>query len=248
MRAHAHLAVRRGPDDRTVIARCFAEAPLLMRETPADRSGTCVHLVGGAAGPLGGDELDICVDVDDGADLTIRSVAASLAQPGADGRTSHAAVTVRVGEAATLDWWPEPLVSVRGSDHEMRAAVAITPTSVLRWVDEVCLGRAGEGGGRLVSRQRIEIGGVPLVTHDLHFGAAGSPGTHGRGRVAITGLVHGPPAQPSATRLDAGIRAARFPIDARTTVWIALGDHHEQLRTALADLGLDRRSSLRPTT
>ena len=245
MQASAELIVGRGRGSRSVVMRMFAEAPLLLRQTSADDDpDLCVHLVGGAAGPLGGDRLHTHVEVADDATVVIRSVAASLAQPGSVDEPSRSSVAVDVGERSVLDWWPEPLVSVRGSRHHLTTEVVLAATASLRWVDEVCLGRAQEPSGELLVRQRIVAAGVPVAAHGLTFGphdaVIGGTGVHGPARAAITGLVRGPTALPSASQLSDRVRAARFPIDARTTMWIALGDHHEQLRRVLAQLGLDR--------
>ena len=56
-------------------------------------------------------------DGGEGAAVTVRSVGATMVHPGAAGDGSTLEIDVSVGAGATLDWWPEPTVSVRGSDH-----------------------------------------------------------------------------------------------------------------------------------
>jgi len=83
MRATARItAVADGGRTRLVTLR--SEPPILVRRTgPRHADGEVeVHLVGGAAGPLGGDRLRVEVTVGPGARLCVRTVAASLALPG----------------------------------------------------------------------------------------------------------------------------------------------------------------------
>ena len=68
MRAVARVVAE--PDGRggTRLARLRSQAPLILRGTPES-----VYLVGGAGGPLGGDDLTIEIDVRPGAELTVRA-------------------------------------------------------------------------------------------------------------------------------------------------------------------------------
>lgn len=243
MRARSEVVVGVGPDGRTRVEVLRAEAPLLLRESHASLrdqpDAPLVQLVGGAAAPLGGDDLALDVAVGAGAAVVVRSVAATYAQPSTVPARSELVTTARIGAGGRLDWWPEPLVSVRGSDHVATTVVCAEAGSVVRWVDEVVLGRHGESGGRLVVRQRIEVGGHPVCVHDATFDPDDtSAGRHGDARVAITGIVHGLPSATAASIVRSGARAARLPVDDRTVAWVALGDDREQLHAALAELGL----------
>ena len=128
-------------------------------------------MVGGAAGPLGGDHLELRVHIGAGATVVFRSVGATMIQPGATGDRSTTDVHVTVGAGASLDWWPEPTVSVAGSDHRTVTLIELAETSVLRWVDELSLGRHNESSGALAMRQRVEIEGRVVVDHETAFGS-----------------------------------------------------------------------------
>ena len=65
-----------------------SDGPLALRETPRG-----VYLVGTAAGPLGGDDLALDIDVGPGACLVIRSAAAMLLLPGPEGGESALRIT-----------------------------------------------------------------------------------------------------------------------------------------------------------
>jgi urease accessory protein len=126
-----------------------------------------VYLVGGAAGPLGGDVLDLRIDVRAGATLRLRAVAASVALPGRDGRESVLEVTATVAAGARLEFLPEPTVAAAGARHrtEMRVRLAAGAALVLR--DEVILGRHGERGGSCRTRLHVDLAGRPLLRHEL---------------------------------------------------------------------------------
>src|SRR5918997_5078993 len=110
MRADAVLRA-----DGTRLTTLHGEPPLLLRPTGTAADGaTVVHLVGGAAGPLAGDRLSLTVDLDAGANVELRSVAATVALPGRTDDWSTLTVTVRLGPGSTLRWLPEPVIAAAG--------------------------------------------------------------------------------------------------------------------------------------
>lgn len=142
-----------------------SEAPLLLRPTP-----TGLHLLGGAAGPVGGDRLRLDVEVAAGAMLTIRSVAASIALPGPTGAVSTLAVTVSVAAGGSLEWLPDPLVAATGCRHRIEVRLAIEPGGRVVWREELVAGRHGELGGSVASHLSIEVGGMPLLRQSVGVG------------------------------------------------------------------------------
>ncbi len=74
-----------------------------------------MHLVSSAATPLGGDTIAIRVVVEPGARLTVRTVAATIALPGATTVESHATWELEVAGALDLD--PEPTIVAATSRH-----------------------------------------------------------------------------------------------------------------------------------
>lgn len=221
MLARARLSTE-ARDGRTVATVTRSEAPLLLRATPRP-DHLDVHLVGGAAGPLGGDDLGLDVSIGAGSVVRVRSVAAQLAQPDPRGRSSVAVTEVEVADGADVDWHPEPLISVAGSDHRMTTVLRVSSSVHLRWTDTIVLGRTGEPPGRVASRLRLEVDGVVALDHDLVAGLARTggdrdplrgPGANGRARVLTSTLLVGPtaPSDARAEVLDDGTRAATFPL------------------------------------
>ena len=135
-----------------------------------------------------------------------------------------------VGDDASLDWHPEPLVSVRGSDHLVETTVALSDTARLRLVDELVLGRTGEKPGRIRLRCRVTRNGVALLAHDLDLGngSAGwdSAAVMGGARALISSLCVGPDAATTSsvvTDADDGSRAAWMPLERDAALLLAVG-------------------------
>jgi urease accessory protein len=171
MKAHARVVACRDAAGATVLAELRGEAPLLPRATGA-RGGPVaeVHLVGGAAGPLGGDELVLSLVVGPGASLVLRTVAASVALPGPRSQRSTLTVEATVAKGGSLCYLPEPTVAAAGCDHLILSTVELAADAQLRWREELVAGRHGEAGGDLTLRTRVRRAGAPLYHQDLAVG------------------------------------------------------------------------------
>lgn len=151
-----------------------------------------------------------------------------------------AAVIATLGEGATLDAWPEPLVSVTGSHHTLDVQVDLAHDATVRWVDEVVMGRHEEPSGTVVLRQRITSAGrVVAVSHlTLGEGAPRSFGANGPFRVAASAV--GRCDEPSQVVVEEGVRAVRCQLGDGWSTWTAVATRHSPLRRGLATLGLER--------
>lgn len=192
MLAHAVL-VAETRQGRLSLPVLRSDPPILLRPT-----GDTVHLVGGSAGPLGGDRLQLDVTVRRRACLRLRSAAASVVLPGASASSLHLTVTVEPG--GHLDWHPEPAVSVAGGSHEQVVDVELQGDATMEWTETVVLGRSGEPSGDWQSRMRVVRDGT-VVTHQQldvgpsHLGSDGPAVMNGR-RVSATRLIVGRTARP----------------------------------------------------
>lgn len=206
MRAAATVVAERGTRTRTRCTTLRSSPPISLHDTPDG-----LHIVGSAAGPLGGDDVHLDITVADGASLTIRSVAAQVVLPGPRGGPSTSSITATVGEGATLRWLPQPLVLAEGCDHRTTVALSLGATATLVWRDEIVLGRSGEAGGSALQRLCVDRAGSPLLRNDLALGprwpgAAGPAGSGGATAIS-TLLVVGYPTLPLES--DPSVRAAR---------------------------------------
>jgi urease accessory protein len=196
MRASACLTdARSSRDDRSRITRLRSDPPLVLRSTNPDgsepprswelpgRMPVRVSLAAGAAGPVGGDDLRLAIDVERGAALVLRTVAATLALPGPHGLPSRSEVVVRIAEDGILSWLPGPLIAARGCDHHEAITVALGPGARLLLREELLLGRHGELPGAIRRRLRVCLGDQPVLDQELALG----PETPGWDGPAVTG-------------------------------------------------------------
>jgi urease accessory protein len=201
LHAQARVVAEAGPAG-TVLTELRGGGPLALRRTDPGQ----VHLVGAAAGPLGGDRWRIEVHVGANATLRVRSAAASVALPGPDGAASRLDVTATVAPGGVLDWAPEPLVSAAGARHTTYARVDLADGAGLRWREELVCGRYGEETGSARSFLTVSHGGRPLLVHDLATGpdAPGwdSPAVLGSARAAGTLVLAGTCCPPPPTAQD----------------------------------------------
>jgi urease accessory protein len=165
---------------RTRLVTLRSEPPILVRRTgPRHADGEVeVHLVGGAAGPLGGDRLRIEVSVGPGARLCVRSVAASLALPGPRGAQSILDIQASVAAGGSLRWLPEPLIAARSCDHLSRSLVELADDAALTWREELVCGRHAEEPGNVSLDSSVRLAGRTLVRQEVAVGprAAGWAG------------------------------------------------------------------------
>jgi urease accessory protein len=233
MRATARIVAE--PDGRggTRLTELYGEVPLLVRQTGPGE----VHLVGGAAGPLGGDDLAIDVHVAAGARLVVRTVAASVALPGAGQSRTRVTATVH----GRLEWRPEPVVATHRCDHLTQSLVELGPSASLVWREEVVCGRHGEAPGDLTVSTRVRRDGRPLFSQDLAVGprapAWAGPAVLGGHRTAGSLLVVDPEwarsGRPPA-RVDGD--AALMPLAGPAVVVTAVAPDAHELRRTLEKL------------
>lgn len=233
MRAVARVVAE--PDGRggTRLARLRSEAPLVLRATPE-----AVYLVGGAGGPLGGDDLAVEIEVGPGADLTVRSAAASVAQPGHRPGPSRLRVRADVGAGGTLRWMPEPLVAAAGCDHRMDATLDVAGTGRVVWWEELVLGRHRQPSGTLTSRLHVDVDGAPLLRHEVGLGPgyphAAGPAIVGAARavgsVLLVNPLRGPDRMPTTAT---GPTAAVLALDGPGVQVVALAPDALALRRML---------------
>lgn len=233
MIAHARITAEADAKGITRLTQLRSESPLLLRSTP-----DALYLVGGAAGPLGGDDLTLEIDVGECAALTVRSAAASLALPGAAGSRSHLVVTASVKAGGRLSWLPEPTIAATGCNHRIRARVELDPGATLIWREELILGRIGERPGRLSSRMDCELGNSPLLRNELLVGPE-APGWDGPAVLgtakAVGSILFSSPRllQDKPRPRITGTTGVLLPLSGPALLFSALADDPVDLRRAL---------------
>ena len=212
MKAFSRVVAERDSLGGTRLTVLHSESPLLLRRTgPAT-----VHLVGGGAGPLRGDDLRLDIAVGPGASLEIRSVAAQLALPGRDHLPpSRFEITASVAAGGTLRWRPEPMIAAAGCDHHTITRVDVAEGGTLLWRDDLVCGRHHEDSGNVRLDTTIRYAGSTLYRHDLSVGPA-APGWSG------PAVLGGSVSSPGAT-VPGGGRALGTIVFAPATLPAASG-------------------------
>lgn len=163
--------------------------PISLRETPDG-----LFLLASGAGPVGGDDLRLEIDVRDRASLVIRSAAASMVLPGPSGAPSSLQVCAHVSGA--LRWEPEPTILVAACHHRATTTIDLAAGATLRWKEVVVLGRHDEVTGSLLQRLHVDRAGAPLLRTELPVGPrwpgadgpAGTDGAHVVSSLLVVGL------------------------------------------------------------
>ncbi|MEU8074640.1 urease accessory protein UreD [Catellatospora citrea] len=233
MRALARIVAEADGRGGTRLARLRGEPPLQLRHTPDGSATATVHLIGSAAGPLGGDDLRIEIEVGEGAALCVRSVAASIALPGRDGAPSRTTVTATVAAGGELRWLPEQLVAAAGCRHQATSTVELAGGARLWWREELVCGRHDERPGDAVVSTAVDYDGGPLLRQSLTIGP-GTPGWDGPavlGGARATGslLVVDPAAVPTRP-VVLGATAVRMPLTGPATLVSATAPDAHVLR------------------
>jgi urease accessory protein len=175
---------------RTSAAGGLLRAQLV--RAPADRCR--IGLLATTALLLGGDEVDLSVEVGPGATLELFDVAGTVAYHGR-GRPSGWRVRAVVHEGARLRWSGEPFVVSSGADvvRTLELDLAEDARAVLR--ETLVLGRAGELGGRLRNRTVVRRAGREVLVEDQRLDPQERrlPGLLGDNRVIDTVLALGVP-------------------------------------------------------
>jgi urease accessory protein len=219
------VVARPGPGGRTVLPVVRASGQLAVRRT----GPTTVHLVATAFGPLGGDDAEVVLVVEEGARLTVHSVAAAVALPAREGdRPSVQRVHATVGGA--LELAPEPTVVAAGAHHRAELLAELADGATLTATEQVLLGRAGEQPGRWTGTTRVERAGRPLLHTTIGLGpgaAAWLPPVAPRAYAATVSV--GEPL-PVATGDD----AVRLPLDGGWTATAWGTELHRVVRSLAA--------------
>ena len=168
--------------------------PLRPQLVSADVGRCRVALLATTALLLGGDTVELEVEVRSGACLDLFDVAGTVAY---SGRGAPAAWHVRatVGDGATLRYAGEPFVVADGADVTRTVDLDVAHGGGVLLRDTVVLGRSGERGGRLRTRTSVRFGDTPVLREDQDLDPDRdrcAPGLLGPNRVLDTVLQLGP--------------------------------------------------------
>ena len=198
----------------------LAAGPISPRVISCTAEGARVALVATTALLLGGDQVEIDIDVGPGAWLEIVEIAGTVAYD-SGGIASSWTVRARVADGGALIWAAEPFV-VAGGANTLRSTVIDLGAGAVAYVREtVVLGRTGETGGAVRSQLTVIQAAQPVLVEDMDLRDSGTrslPGILGTARVIDTVALFGVRATANPA-LPAG---CRFELDLPGTVARAL--------------------------
>ncbi len=158
--------------------------------------GPRVGLVATTALLLGGDEVELAVELGPGTTLDLFDVAGTVAYHGR-GRAASWRTSITVADGACLTYAGQPFVVSDGADVDRTLSLDLAASGRLRLRETLVLGRDGQIGGRVRSRADLRVGGVEAWREETDLDPAGIrnlPGMLADRRVIDTLLTVGQPA------------------------------------------------------
>lgn len=189
--------------------RAALTSGLLRPQLVHSRPGWCrIALVATTALLLGGDRVELDIQVGPGARLELFDVAGTVALNG-QGLAASWEVRVRLAAGALLHLASQPLVVADGACVTRRLLLDLAAGAGALLRDTVVLGRHGQWGGWLRNSTSIHVGGDLVLLEDqvLDPSWRALPGLLGDLRVLDSITALGPPLQLSA---PAGISQFRL--------------------------------------
>ena len=224
MRSRVVVIARAGRSGATELTTLEAHGAFALRRTGPHE----VHVVGTAAGPLGGDAIDVRVEVGRGARLDLRGVAATIALPGRVAAPALVRLEVAVGPDAEASVALPPVVVTAQAD--VLATTLAQVDGTLDLVERVQLGRHGEGGGSWTGRLVADVAGHPALRQSQRSAALLAAGWSGLVTRALLG--------PHVEALDAASLDDAYvvPLAQGGVLWTSLGADLPAAEAGLAAL------------
>jgi len=162
-----------------------------------------VALVAGGALLLGGDTVEIEIDVGADCRLNLEDIGGMVAYDG-EGQSATMSIQIRLKPGAQLSWATLPLIIADGARVERVLNVELDHGAVALIRETLVLGREGERGGRVSTRTNVSASSVPMLIEQNDFdGAAPVWGHLGGERVLDTVLLAGSRPPASSSKLSA---------------------------------------------
>lgn len=138
----------------------------VIRAFPLAEGGALVHLHNLSGGVLGGDQLELNVEVGPKAYAQLTSTGATRiyrSHPEASAARQTSAIQVR--EGGLLEYLPDPLIPFAGSRYQQHTSIELAADAGLFWWEVVAPGRVARG--ECFDYEQLHIG--------LHLSAQGKP-------------------------------------------------------------------------
>lgn len=165
-RALLALNFTRG-EHKTVLRRGRQFGPLTVQKPFYPEGDHChVYLLHPPGGIVGGDSLQVDINVGPGAGVLLTSPGSTKVYR-SGGRSSSAHQQLRVAPGGCLEWLPSDTILFGASDYRLSSHVELEPGAIFSGWEIVSLGRpiSGDdyGSGKFEQRLRISVGGKPAL-------------------------------------------------------------------------------------
>jgi urease accessory protein len=166
---------------RTILSSCEQRPPLqVVRSFPSGETATLAHLHNLSGGVLGGDVLELSVEVGDDARAQLTSTGATRlyrCRPGAHGAVQRQ--SFHVGRGALLEYLPDELIPFAGARYRQETLIELSDGAGLFWWEAVAPGRAARGElfkyDSLHFKLDLTAGGLPLAQERVALEPARRP-------------------------------------------------------------------------
>jgi urease accessory protein len=131
----------------TVLKECEQQPPLkVVRAFPLNDGGALVHLNNLSGGVLGGDLLELAVEIGPAAVVQLTSTGATRLYRSRRGApAARQSARILVGENGLLEYLPDPLIPFSGSRYCQETVVELSAGAGLFWWETVAPGREARG-------------------------------------------------------------------------------------------------------
>ncbi len=212
--------------------------PLTLRRVRSDSPHTCtLCLVGTAAGPLAGDDLELCLHLLPGAHAGLIATGANIAQGRGVQVPARLSMRAQVDAGARLRAEPGALIVCEGSRVDVHLDLALAADASVDWRELVVLGRAGDRPGAATLRWDVTVAGRPLLRQYLDLADPELrtwPGMLGDARVLASALITGP--HVDARTVVASPSAVAQRLNDHSVLVTVLGHDAAEVATELARL------------
>jgi urease accessory protein len=178
--------------NRSVLVKCGQQPPLkVVRAFPLDDGGALVHLHNLSGGVLGGDRLELSVEVGPEACAQLTTTGATrLYRSRPDVASAVQANVIEVGEKALLEYLPDALIPFGGARYRQETVIRLAAGAGLFWWDVVAPGRVARGElfayDVLQFKLDITSDGVPLAQERIKL----EPSRHSLSSTTRLGPYH----------------------------------------------------------
>jgi urease accessory protein len=166
---------------QTVLKLCEQRPPLkVVRAFPAGGGSALAHLHNLSGGVLGGDRLELSVEVGAGARAQLTSTGATRLYRSREGAPAASQRQVfKVREGALLEYLPDELIPFAGARYRQETTIELSDGAGLFWWEAVAPGRAARGElfeyDSLQLRLDLTALGLPLSQERIALDPASRP-------------------------------------------------------------------------